>query len=303
MFLLHAHGGDEHLPDFVNEIFIHGIEEVAVLIPLLFLTYLLIEYIGHRAKSHAVISMERAGALAPVFGGLAGAFPQCGFSAVASSLYAGRMITLGTLIAVFLSTSDEMLPILISGSLSPLAILAIVGYKTAAAILCGVIIDLVYRRGKRPAEASCHTDCCHCEDDGKHGGILRHAIRHTLKISVFVLVVTFAINAAVYFIGEDGIGALIPSIPFLGHIVAAIFGLIPNCAPSVVLTKLATGGIISAGQMMSGLFSGAGVGLAVLLRQSRSKKDNFMIILILVVLGAVLGFLADIIMPGLLAWA
>ncbi len=299
MSLLHAHGGEEHIGGFFQEIFLHGIKETLTLIPFLFLTYLLMEYIEHKAKSRAESFIRRTGRFAPLFGGLAGAIPQCGFSAAASNLYSGRLISLGTLIAVFLSTSDEMLPILISGSFSITAIAAIMAYKTAVAIFCGFLIDFFIRPSANREEDG-HL-CEECECHHHHGGgIIRPAIVHTLKISLFILLVTFVINSLVYFIGEETLISVLPEIPLLSHLLTAIFGLIPNCAASVVLTTLASAGMISAGEMLSGLFSGAGIGLAVLLRRNGPMRDNILIILLLVVIGAVFGFVADAIMPSIL---
>ena len=298
MFLLHAH---EVEGSFFDEVFLHGIKETLGLLPFLFLTYLLIEYIEHKAKDKAEVFISRSGAFAPIFGGLAGAIPQCGFSAAASNLYSGGVITLGTLIAVFLSTSDEMLPILISGSFSIGSIAAILGYKTGVAILCGVIINIIYHPTKKAEGDAPRVECeCDCRHDHCESGIVRPAILHTLKISLFILLVTLGINSAVYFIGEDTLVAILPEIPLVSHFLTAVFGLIPNCAASVVLTTLASEGIITVGEMMSGLLSGAGIGLAVLLRRNRPRRENFVIILIIVAVGAVFGLLADVIMPNIL---
>lgn len=299
MFLLHAHGGEEHIGSFFEEIFLHGIKDTLTLIPFLFLTYLLMEYIEHKAKSRAEAFIRRTGPFAPIFGGLAGAIPQCGFSAAASNLYSGRLISLGTLVAVFLSTSDEMLPILISGSFSITAIAAIMAYKTAVAIFCGFLIDFFIRPSAKRGEGE-HS-CGECDCHHHHGdGILRPAIAHTLKISLFILLVTFGINSLVYFVGEEALISVLPDIPLVSHLLTAIFGLIPNCAASVVLTTLASAGLISGGEMLSGLFSGAGIGLAVLLRRNRPMRENILIIILMVVIGAVFGFIADAIMPGIL---
>ena len=300
MFLLHAHGHEGGIHGFLDEVIWHGIEETLRLIPFLFLTYLLIEYIEHKAKSRTEAFISRSGALAPIFGGLAGVVPQCGFSAAASNLYSNRVITLGTLIAVFLSTSDEMLPILISGNFRIGSIAAILAYKTAVAIICGVVIDLIYRPSKRLAAESHSCDERDCHHEYCEGGILRLAVAHTLKITAFILIVTLAINSAVYLVGEEKLFSILPDVPFISHLIAAIFGLIPNCAASVVLTTLAAGGIISVGEMMAGLLSGAGIGLVVLLRRNRPRRENLVIILLVVLIGSVFGLLADIIMPGIL---
>lgn len=300
MFLLHAHeGGASGVTEIMTEVFWHGILDTLDLIPLLFITYLFMEYIEHKAKSRAEDIIRSSGALAPIVGGLAGSLPQCGFSAVAANLYSGGLVSLGTLVAVFLATSDEMIPILISGKISAVSIAVILCYKTVVAILSGFIIDLVLRRHK--AENKREVDEHHREHGHCHEGIFKSAAIHTMKITLFILLVNFGINALIYALGEDAIGGFIYGIPVLGHLIAAIFGLIPNCAASVALTTLATEGIITVGTMMAGLFSGAGIGLAVLLRENRPRRVNAMIIGILVLIGTVFGYLADLILPNLLS--
>jgi hypothetical protein len=299
MFLLHAHeGGASGVTEIMTEVFWHGILDTLDLIPLLFITYLFMEYIEHKAKSKAEDVIRSSGALAPIVGGLAGSLPQCGFSAVAANLYSGGLVSLGTLVAVFLATSDEMIPILISGKISALSIAVILCYKTAVAIVTGFIIDLILRRHK--AESKREADEHHREHSHCHEGIFKSAAIHTAKITLFILFVNFIINALILVLGEDAIGSFIYGVPVVGHLVAAIFGLIPNCAASVALTTLATEGIITGGTMMAGLFSGAGIGLAVLLRENRPKRVNAMIIGILVLIGTVFGYLADLIFPNLL---
>ncbi len=299
MFLLHAHeSGASGIAEIMTEVFWHGILDTLDLIPLLFITYLFMEYIEHKAKSRAEDFIRSSGCFAPVVGGLAGSLPQCGFSAVAANLYSGGLMSLGTLVAVFLATSDEMIPILISGKISALSIIVILAYKTLVAIIMGFIIDLILRRhkvdGKREADEH-HREHGHC-----HEGIFKSATIHTLKITIFILLVNFAINALIFALGEDAIGGFIYGVPVIGHLVAAVFGLIPNCAASVALTTLATEGIITGGTMMAGLFSGAGIGLAVLLRENRPRRVNAAIIAILVIVGTVFGYLADLIFPNLL---
>jgi len=229
-----------------------------------------------------------------LLGGLLGAAPQCGFSAAASNFYTGRVITLGTLVAIFLSTSDEMLPILISSRISATAILAILGYKTAVGIAVGFIIDLILklmRRERRPINIDeiCEEDNCHCER-----GIFFSALHHTLTIGGFILLITFVINALVLFVGSENIAKIMYDKPIISHVIAAILGLIPNCAVSVTLTNLCLEGIITAGTMLSGLFSGAGVGLLILFKVNKSIKENLVITAILVLCGSVFGFVADL---------
>lgn len=295
-FLLHASSG-EHTDvwhGIYEDVLLAGILDTLKIIPFLFLTYLLMEFIEHKATRRIIGFVERAGTLGPLAGGLVGAIPQCGFSASASNFYTGRVITLGTLIAVFLSTSDEMLPILISGKISAAAILSILAYKAAVGIFAGFAVDFALKlmnRKKEPIniDGLCDEDGCHCER-----GILFSAIHHTVSIGAFVLIITFATNALVYFVGAENLAKIMYDKPFLSHIIAAIIGLIPSCAVSVALTNFALSGFITAGTMLSGLFSGAGVGLLILFKVNKNLKQNFAVIGIITVVGVLFGILADI---------
>ena len=299
MALLHTHVGVESgISAFLDEVLLHGLLDTLKLVPFLFLTYLLMEYIEHKAEEKAERFMSRAGSLGPLIGGTLGAVPQCGFSAAAANLYAGRVITVGTLIAVFLSTSDEMIPILIAGSIPIGSVLLITLYKSAVGVIIGFTVDATARamlknKEKINIDAICDEDNCHCER-----GILHSAIHHTVTITLFVLAVTLAINSLVFFIGEETLGAIMYDKPFISHLIASVIGLIPNCAASVVLASLFSGGMITAGTMMAGLFSGAGVGLLVLFRVNRRVRDNLLIMLVLVCVGVLFGLLADLIFPA-----
>ncbi len=297
MALLHTHaeGGVAH---WAEEIFLHGLLDTLKIIPFLFLTYLLMEFIEHKAGEKAEGFMKRAGVFAPVVGGALGAVPQCGFSAAAANLFAGRIITVGTIVAVFLSTSDEMLPILISGNVPAGTVALVMLYKTLVGIMVGLAVDLVLKLMRREPEkinidAICDEDNCHCER-----GVWYSALHHTVTISIFVLIVTFAINALVFFVGEENLGAIMYNKPFVSHLIAAVFGLIPNCAASVALTTLCTEGLITAGTMMSGLFSGAGVGLLVLFKVNKKLKENLAIVGILLAVGVIFGLIGDLIFPA-----
>lgn len=297
MFLLHAHAAEEvrGVVAFLEHVLLSSLIELLTLLPFLFLTYLLMEFIEHRASDKAERFMKKAGPLGPAVGGLLGAVPQCGFSAAASNLFAGRVVTVGTLVAVFLSTSDEMLPILISSDIPLWKALLFVLYKAAVAVAVGFAVDLslrIAKKGERKINIDelCEKDECHCEK-----GILHSAIHHTITISLFVFAVTFAINTAIFFIGEESLGLVMNDLPVLSHLVAAIVGLVPNCASSVLLATLYSGGIISVGTMLSGLFSGAGVGLLVLFRVNRHIKENLLIVLILILAGVGFGLLGELI--------
>ena len=215
MASLHAHAVGGGLIGFIREVLWHGFLDTLKLVPFLFLTYLLMEFIEHRASERTARFMKRAGPFGPLIGGAAGAVPQCGFSAAASNLYAGRVITVGTLVAVFLSTSDEMLPILISGKISALGIAIILLYKAVVGMAVGFGADFLFRvfKGAREEiniDEICDNDNCHCER-----GIFYSAVHHTLTISLFVLAVTIVINSLVFFVGEENLGAIMYDRPFI----------------------------------------------------------------------------------------
>jgi len=304
--LLHAdHSNHEGLFDlltdklgefgrFLDEVVWHGFIDTLKLVLFLFLTYLLMEFIEHKASDKVRITMSKAGSLGPVIGGLFGAVPQCGFSAAAANLYTGRVITLGTLIAVFLSTSDEMLPILIAGNIKISNVLLIMLYKCVVGIAMGFAIDLALRLMKVKKEdididRICDNDGCHCER-----GIVRSACHHTISVSLFILAVTLLINTLVFFVGYEALSSSVFSVPVLSHILCAAVGLIPNCASSVALTQLAISGVISAGAMMSGLFAGAGVGVLILFRMNKRPRENVLIVGLLLTIGVIFGIFADL---------
>ena len=288
----HEHG--DIWSKIYEEVLLHGILDTLKIIAFLFITYLIMEFIEHKASEKTKGLLVRSGSFGPLLGGLLGAAPQCGFSAAGANFYTGRVITLGTLIAIFLSTSDEMLPILISGRISATAILAILGYKTAVGIIIGFTIDLILKllhRERQPINIDeiCDEDNCHCER-----GIFFSALHHTITIGGFVLIITFVINALVLFAGSENIAKIMYDRPIISHAVAAVLGLIPNCAVSVTLTNLCIEGIITAGTMLSGLFSGAGVGILILFKVNKNLKENLIITAILVLCGCVFGLIADL---------
>ena len=293
MPFLHVHGSGDVMHEILHDVLLHSVIDTLKLLPFLFLTYLLMEYIEHSAGDRAARFMKRAGVFAPAVGGLLGLVPQCGFSAAGAGLYAGRVISVGTLIAIFLSTSDEMLPILIAGNMPAGEIALILAYKALVAILVGFGTDFVVRALHKGGEeinidAICDEDGCHCEK-----GIFHSAIHHTVTISVFVLIITVMINALVFFVGEENLALFMYDKPVISHIIAAIFGLIPNCAASVALATFFSEGLITAGTMIAGLFSGAGVGVLVLFKVNKHVKANLLILLTLILTGAVFGLIFD----------
>lgn len=275
---------------------IHTVEHCAKLLPFLFLTYLLMEYMEHKTATKVQGVIKKGGRLGPLFGGLLGAVPQCGFSAAASNLYAGRIITLGTLIAIYLSTSDEMLPILLAEvkTIGATPILKILAVKVVIGMVAGFLIDCFIRPKKDEHDhihEMCEHEHCHC---GESKSIWKSALVHTAKIALFIFIITFAVELALHFLGEDILKDLILNKPVIGQFLAGLVGLIPNCASSIVLTQLYLEGAMSFGACMSGLLVGSGIGLLVLFRVNRDKKANIKIVLLLYVIGVAAGILMEL---------
>ena len=281
-----------------KELLMDTLADTGKLVPFLFVTYLLMEYLEEKAQAHTVALVRKTGRLGPLAGGLVGILPQCGFSAAASSLYAGGVITLGTLIAIFLSTSDEMLPIFISETVPAGTIVKILLTKAGLAIVTGFALDLLNRirhAGKKGAEERhihdlCEQDHCHCEE----GNIFLSALRHTLQIALFIFLISLVIGFLIEFIGEEALGSVLVNRPVTGVLLAGLVGLIPNCGASVMITELYLKGILGTGQMMAGLLVGAGVGLLVLFRSHRHVKKNLKIMGVLYVSGVFWGLLIEL---------
>ena len=269
----------------------------------MFLTYLLMEFLEHKAGGAPERWLRGSGKIGPLVGGALGVLPQCGFSAAATSFYTGRMITTGTLIAVYLSTSDEMLPILISSGAPIPTILKLIGTKLAVGIGAGFTIDGITRlvwRGKKVEqepgiEELCERENCDCGDR-----FVLSALKHTAYITIFLLLFTFALNIGIELVGEENIKTVVLNRPVLGSILSAIVGLIPNCASSVVLTSLFVDGVLSSGALLSGLMVNAGVGLAILFRNNRPVKDSLRVVAILFGISVACGILIDLTPLG--AW-
>ena len=267
------------------------------LLPFLFITYLIMEYIEHKTSEKSKQAVKKSGKFGPLIGSILGIFPQCGFSVSATNLYSARVITLGTLISVYLSTSDEMLPIFISEAVPISIILKILATKLVIGMIAGFIIDFVLRIIKKQNQENekivdiCEKEHCHCDEKG----ILKSAIKHTINIFIFIVIITLVINVLIYFVGEDLIAKFFETNTILGPIIAGLIGLIPNCASSVILTGLYIENVISAATMISGLLVGAGVGLAVLFKTNKGIKENIKIIGVLYLIGVLSGIAIQII--------
>lgn len=264
------------------------------LIPFLFLTYFLMEYLEHKTGDKTEKIIRKAGHFGPAIGGALGLLPQCGFSAAASSLYASRVITLGTLMAIYLSTSDEMLPILISER-APIGLIArLLAVKGGIGILAGFVIDFVLRLRKVEEHAHIHEICehehCRCEE-----GIFKSALIHTAQISFFILAVNAALQVLFFLVGEEVLADLICSVPALTPFFTSLVGLIPNCAGSVVITQLYLEQVIGGGAAVGGLLTGTGVGLLILFRVNQHhRKQNLCILGLLYGIGVAAGLLLEL---------
>ena len=282
---------------------LHTLEDTAKVVPFLFLTYLLMEFLEHKAGGAPERWLRGSGKIGPLIGGALGVLPQCGFSAAATGFYTGRMITTGTLIAVYLSASDEMLPILITSGAPIPTILKLLATKLVVGIGTGFAIDgitrLINRDKKEEQEPGieelCERENCDCGDR-----FVLSALKHTAYITVFLLIFTFVLNVGIELIGEENIQNVVLNRPILGSFLAAFVGLIPNCASSVALTSLFADGVLSSGALLSGLMVNAGVGLAILFRNNRPVKDSLRVVGILFGISVVCGILIDLTPLG--AW-
>ena len=274
----------------------HSVADTLYIIPFLFVTYLAMEWLEHKTGGRAQAAIQRAGAAGPVVGAVVGAVPQCGFSAAAATLWAGRVITLGTLFAVFLSTSDEMLPIFLAEQVPFDVILKIIGAKIVIGMVMGFIVDAALRIARRidaplHIHELCEHDHCHCHDG--EGGILKSAVKHTLQVTVFIFVITIVLNAVLEVVGEDVLAEFLAANPALSVFGSALVGLVPNCAASVVIAQLYVEGVLGSGAMLAGLLVSAGVGLLVLVRTNRRPRENVAIIVGLYATGVVWGLVAN----------
>ncbi|MGN0038433.1 MAG: putative manganese transporter [Coriobacteriales bacterium] len=342
---------------FLDALIDAGLDSLKLL-PFLFLTYLLMEWLEHGAAERFERAIAKAGKAGPVIGGILGIVPQCGFSGAAATLYAGRVITLGTLVSVFLVTSDEMLPVMISQQADPLVIAKVLGIKLVVGVLVGFCLDAALRAAGREhvglgsvhlhqghsgndirelcAQEGCDCadgcDCSSCErylepqrhahaheheHEHEHGGAHEHAhehgccdhghdhgqlkwghlafaaLRHSLHITVFVFIICLLLNLVVE-AGLEGAIAHMAEMPLAGAAVAAVLGLIPNCAVSVALTQLYLDGALAGGAMMSGLLVNAGVGLIVLMRTNNDSRENLRICGIMVAVGIAFGLVTEL---------
>lgn len=264
------------------------------LIPFLFVAFLIIEFVEHKITNKNKKIIAKANNFGPVIGSILGAIPQCGFSVIATNLYITRIITLGTLISIYLSTSDEMLPILISQKVDIKTIITIISIKVILGMLYGTIIDLIMRKKDKNKKTENYEICshnnCHCEQ-----GIIKSSINHTVHIILFIFITTLIINIAFNYIGEEFISKLFLKESIFGSFITCLIGLIPNCGASVILTELYLNNAISFASLIGGLLTGSGTALLVLFKENKNIKENLSITLLLYIIGVISGIIIELI--------
>lgn len=283
--------------ELIVDVLADSVIDTLKLIPFLFVTYLAMEALEHAASHKVQQAVERSGNAGPVVGAVLGALPQCGFSAMAATLYAGRVVTAGTLVAVILATSDEMIPVFLAHQAPMSQMFAVVGCKVVVGIAVGLAVDACLRLLRRSGDGHvhihelCEREHCHCDDGEEapghghghahgHGGawgIVRSALVHTVQVTAFIFLVTFVFGLVIEGVGEEAIGALLANHPVRATFLSALVGLIPNCGASVAITELFLDGTLATGPMMAGLLSSGGVGLLVLWRTNADAKQNLAI--------------------------
>lgn len=260
------------------------------LIPFLWLTFYLIEVIEHKYQKKSQKMIKKSGKYGPILGGILGCFPQCGFSVMATNLYITKIISLGTLISIYLSTSDEMLPILLSEKNDIKTILSIIGVKVLIGIIAGIVIDLIFKKRKEHSiQEICEHEHCHCEKS-----ILASSIHHTLNTIIFILITSFFINILMNYGLEQYLKNIFHTSSILTPFLSSLIGLIPNCGASIILTELYLNHILSFSSLISGLLTGSGVALLVLFKNNKNTKENLFILFLIYTIGVFSGLILTI---------
>lgn len=317
--------------DIFFDSLLDALKDTTYLIPFLFFTYVLMEFIEHKTTNSTQNKIKKSGRFGPFFGALLGIVPQCGFSAAGSTLYAGRVITLGTLTAIFLSTSDEMLPIFIAKQIPASTTLAILAFKLLVGMIVGFLVDFVFSKIKPAVQKFrihelCMNDKCNCCEncefcknepesvydhfDDEHealshehnhshattlASIFKSSLTHTCKVVLFIFAITLVITFCIEIYGEENIKSLFAVNNFLSIFISSIFGLIPNCSASIVIADLWTDGLLSNGAMISGLLVAAGIGYLVLFRTNKkSLRENLTVVAIMLSVSILSGILIEL---------
>lgn len=273
--------------DIIKDTLIDGLK----LIPFLFIAFLIIELIEHKLSKKNKKLISKTGKLGPIFGSLLGAFPQCGFSCLATNLYVTRIVSLGTLISVYLSTSDEMLPVLLSQKAPLKVIVLTILIKVIIGIIAGIVIDFVLRKKEKNIEIDneiCHEENCHCNEH-----LIKSVIKHTLSITIFIMLISFVLNVLIEYTGIFSENNIIANNPFTVF-VTSLIGLVPNCASSVMITTLYIKNIIEFPALISGLLTGSGVAIIILFKSNKNTKENIIILCLVYFIGVISGLIFEL---------
>lgn len=273
------------------EVILDTIMDTLKLLPFLWFTFLLIEVIEHKYQKKSQKIIQASGKFGPLLGGFLGIFPQCGFSVMATNLYVIRIISMGTLISIYLSTSDEMLPILLAESASIQVIFFFLFTKVIIGVVSGFLIDFLVREKRKPqVEEMCKQEHCHCEK-----GVFSSSLMHTLHIGIFIFITTFFINSLMHYGLEEYLRSIFHSKSILTPFLSSLIGFIPNCGASIILTELYLKGILSAGSLIAGLLTGSGVAFLVLFKNNKHLRENLLILTLVYLIGSVSGVILNFI--------
>lgn len=275
----------------MKDIIIDTLIDTLKLVPFLFIAFLLIELFEHKFSKKSIKVVESSGKYGPILGSVLGIIPQCGFSVMATNLYVTRLITLGTLISIYLSTSDEMLPILISEKAEFSLIIKILLIKLFIGMLAGFIIDKIFKVKKENKNYDiCEEEHCHCKES-----IIISSLKHTLNIVVFILLINFILNICFNYLGQDYLSKILLKDSFFGPFISSLIGLIPNCGASVMLTELYINNAINFGSLISGLLTGSGIAIMILFKTNKHFLENLKIVGILYLVGVLSGIIIELI--------
>ena len=273
------------------ELLFHTVEHAFIdclrMLPFLFAAFLLIEALEHYSGRLITKVMQKIGRAGPIVGAAVGCVPQCGFSVMAANLYAGGVISVGTLLAVFLATSDEAV-LGNPGRAGEVGML--LGAKVLIAVIGGYAADL-FLKERLSSEKSCGNLCDHCGCHEAHAGILMPAWRHTFRLFAYLFIFTWILNLVIEVFGIEGLSRALLGDSVFQPVIAALIGLIPNCGASVILTQLYLSGAISFASVVAGLCTGAGAGLIVLFKVNRNRIENIKIMIVLYFMAVVAGLL------------
>lgn len=276
----------------MKDIIIDTLVDALKILPFLFITFLLLELFEHKLNNKTKNVISKSGKVGPIIGSLLGVIPQCGFSVVATNLYITRVISLGTLFSIYLSTSDEMLPIMLSQNANFKTILIVILIKVITGMLFGFVIDLVIRKNNtnKYDYHICEEEHCHCDH-----GIVKSSLKHTFNIIIFIIGVSFILNVIFLYCGNDLISKIFMKDTLFGPFLGSLVGLIPNCGASVILTEMFLKGAINLGTSVAGLLTGSGVALLVLFKSNKNIKENLCICLTLYLIGVLVGIFIEVV--------